>query len=188
MRVGEISPNTVEGSFSDDLVISKLWLIQHLKEIKNDFSTIYILGSWFGNLGLLMTVKHIKFDKIINVEVDKNVLKIGKDLADKMGISDKIERMLKDANTLDYRQIDNNSLVINTSCNNMKNTGWFDNIPDNTLVVLQGRNNDPGAVNKHNTLDEFVKEYPVSEILYKGSIELEDPEVRYDRFMIIGYK
>lgn len=188
MRVGEISPNTVKGSFSDDLIISKLWLIHHLRDIKNDFSTIYILGSWFGNLGLLMTAKHIKFDKIINVEVDKNVLNIGRELSDKLGISNKIERMLKDANSLDYRQLDNNSVVINTSCNNIENEGWFDNIPKGTLVVLQGRNNDPGAVNQHETLEQFMQEYPLSEILYKGKVELEDPEVRYDRFMLIGHK
>jgi hypothetical protein len=188
MITNEVSPDTLEGSFTRDLVLSKLWLIKELKKIKKNYDVVYILGSWFGNLSLILINKHMDFDKIINVEINKKVLKTGKQLAKKIGVEDKIEDMHKDANKLDYRQATDNSVIINTSTTNMKNKGWFDHIPKNTLVALQGRNNDPGAVNNYNSLDEFVNSYQFRKILFKGKLSLDDPETSYNRYMVIGIK
>jgi len=57
MLMNEVSPDTIEGSFSNDLVLSKLWLIRELKRMQPTFGTIYILGSWYGNLSLLMLTR-----------------------------------------------------------------------------------------------------------------------------------
>jgi hypothetical protein len=175
MKLVEFSPDTRAGSFTEDLVISKLWLIKEVEKIHNEFNTIYVLGSWYGNLSLFLLHKHIKFKKIINVDIDRDSLATGQKLAKKLGVSDKIEPMKKDANTLDYRQAVSPSLVINTSCNDMDNEGWFDNIPEGTLVALQTRDN---------TLDE----YDFSKVLYQGERELTDPETEYTRHMVIGIK
>ena len=175
MRVNEFSPNTLSGSFTEDLIISKLWLIKEIEKIHNKFNTIYVLGSWYGNISILLINKYIKFKKIINVDINDTVLNTGQVLAKKLGIDKQIEPMAKDANTLDYRQAIFPSLIINTSCNDMKNAGWFDNIPRGTLVALQTRDN---------TLDE----YEFSKVLYIGKRHLKDPETNYTRLMKIGIK
>ena len=176
MRLHEFSPDTLKGSFTSDLITSKLWLIKEVGNIHKKFNTIYILGSWYGNLSLFLFKKHdIQFKKIINVDLDKKALSTGQEMADELGVSDKIEPMVQDANTLDYRQATKPSLVINTSVNDMNNEGWFDNIPKGTLVALQTR-------------DESLNEFKFAKILYSGKKELEDPETKYTRYMLIGIK
>lgn len=77
MRISEFSPDTLQGSFTKDLIVSKNWLITEVSKIHNKFNVIYILGSWYGNLSLLLINKHIKFKKIINVDIDKDSLLTG---------------------------------------------------------------------------------------------------------------
>jgi hypothetical protein len=176
MRLYEFSPNTLAGSFTDDLVISKLWLISEVGKIQKNFNTIYILGSWYGNLSLLLVKNsNIKCKKIINIDVDQDVELIGNNLAKKLGVDNKIKSMYKDANLIHYKQTNLSNLIINTSVNDMKNNGWFDNIPLGTLVALQ---------NRGKTLDEFK----FTEKLYSDKRELKDPETEYTRYMVIGYK
>jgi hypothetical protein len=117
MRIYEFSPSTLAGSFTDDLITCKSWLISEVSKIHKDFNSIHVLGSWYGNLSLFLIHKNnIKFDRIINVDIDRKVLSTGHELAKKFGIDDKIKPM--------------------------KNEGWFDNIPKGTLVALQTRDED----------------------------------------------
>jgi SAM-dependent methyltransferase len=188
MKINEISPDTVSGSFSDDLIISKIWLLHEIEKISDHFDVVYVLGSWYGNLSAMMLYKGLDIGKIVNVDTDSESLKVGEKMLKRLKISDKVENMHKDANELDYRQIKKSSLVINTSCNNIKNRGWFENIPKGTLVVLQGRNNDEGAVNTYDDLKSFSDDYPLEKTVYLKKMELEDPENRYSRYMKIGIK
>jgi len=181
-KLDEASPDTIEGSFTEDLIRSKAWLTKHVLKIMQNqnidhFNTIYVLGSWYGNMGLFLHNSPIKFDKLINVDVDKEAVEVGKRLSDKMGI-DNIEHMVKDVNRLDYRQIKEPSLVINTSANDMEGTNyWLMEIPEGTLVAIQSR---------EGPLELFDKRYPLSETLYLDKLDLEDPEEPYTRFMKIG--
>lgn len=176
MRLYEFSPNTLVGSFTNDLVISKLWLISEVGKIQKNFNIIYVLGSWYGNLSLLLAKKgNIKYKKIINVDLDQDVMLIGNDLVKQLGIDNKIKSIDKDANLIRYKQDNLSNLIINTSVNDMKNNGWFDNIPVGTLVALQ---------NRDKTLDEFE----FTEKLYSDNQKLKDPETEYTRYMVIGYK
>jgi hypothetical protein len=95
-----------------------------------------------------------------------------------MGLADRIEPMVKDANTLDYRQLDKDGLVINSSCHDMEDQGWFDHIPDGVMVALQTRDD----------VDCDLRDYKLDEILYQGSIKLRDPETRYTSRLVIGRK
>lgn len=176
MRLHEFSPNTLAGSFTDDLVISKFWLISKVGKIQKKFNIIYVLGSWYGNLSLLLTKNsNIKYKKIINVDIDQDVVLTGNNLAKKLKVDNKIKSIDKDANFIHYKENNLSNLVINTSVNDMKNNGWFDNIPLGTLVALQNR-------------DETLDEFKFTEKLYSGKRELKDPETEYTRYMVIGYK
>jgi hypothetical protein len=187
--IHEASPDTLSGSFTPDLIFSKLWLLNQVALIQKKFNTIYILGSWYGNLSILMLRQSkIDFKKIANVELNCQKLEAGKRLADKLGIGKHIIAMCKDANSLKYSMIEQPGLVINTSAGNMQNAGWFQNIPNGTLVAIQGRNNDPGSVYEFDSVKELSSLFPVSKKLYSGHLPLKDPETTYTRFMIIGIK
>jgi len=200
-EIDEASPNTLAGSFTPDLQYSKLWLLDEVQNILrkakvNKLDTIYNLGSWYGNMGLFLfanqsdsprsvikTSTHpfgkLQFNNLINVDIDKDTLSTGAKILDKLGIKDKVEHMHKDANTLDYRQLKQPGLVINTSTNDIDGDDWLKNIPRGTLVAMQGR---------HGTLEEFDKRYPLRKTYFLDEVELEDPETEYERFMKIGVK
>ena len=179
--IEEASPNTLSGSFTPDLQYSKVWLLDEVQKIlgKTQLDTIYNLGSWYSNMGLFLVANKLGFNKLINVDIDENTLTTGAKLLDKLGISDKVKHMHKDANTLDYRQLKSPGLVINTSTNDIDGDDWLKNIPEGTLVAMQGR---------HGTLEEFDKKYPLSKTYFLDEVELEDPETEYERFMKIGIK
>jgi SAM-dependent methyltransferase len=178
MKLVEFSPLTLAGSFHKGLIFNKLWMIQKLSQIQDYYSVIYILGSWYGNMSILLAKSDIEFDHIVNVDKDAKVLRQGQQIAQRLGIADQIEPMVKDANKLDYRQLDRKGLVINSSCHDMKNQGWFDNIPNGVIVALQTRDD----------VDCDLDNYPMQKILYQGSIQLRDPETEYTSLLKIGRK
>ena len=184
--LSESSGSSLVGSFTPDLVFSKLWLMRELAKISPDISTMYILGSWYGNLALLLTrYPQIQVDHMINVETDPERLDTGERILDQAGAGN-VEHMLKDANDLDYRQLGPDGVVVNTSLNDIKGTDWFENIPKGTLVVMQAR--DQVENEQFAGPGDIEQKFPLDQVLYSGSLDLEDPETKYTRFMIIGVK
>lgn len=184
--LSESSGSSLVGSFTPDLVFSKLWLMRELAKISPDVSTMYILGSWYGNLALLLTrYPQIQVDHMINVETDPERLDTGERILDQAGAGN-VEHMLKDANDLDYRQLGPNGVVVNTSLNDIKGTDWFENIPKGTLVVMQAR--DQVENEQFAGPEDIEQKFPLDQVLYSGRLDLEDPETKYTRFMIIGVK
>lgn len=184
----EVNPDTVQGSEGPGLNENREYLIEKLKEIKQNFNTIYILGSWYGNLSILIDKDtDIGYDKIINVENDKEKVETSEKIIKNLG-HEYIDFMYKDANDLDYRQLGKNGLVINTSCNNIQGSRWFDRIPEGTMVVLSARNNDSKAPQQFESVYELAEAYPLSTILYAGKREFRDPETEYDYYLLIGKK
>jgi len=178
MKLLEFSPSTLQGSFESGLILNKLWLIHELKKIQDQFSTIYVLGSWYGNMSILLNRSGIEYDHIVNVDKDPQVVRRAHRIARILNIDDRIEPMIKDANRLDYRQLDEDGLVINTSCHDMANRGWFDHIPAGVLVALQSRDD----------VDHDLSAYDLSRTLYQGSRSAEDPETDYTSLLRIGVK
>ena len=186
LPVNESSGYSLQGSFTPDLVRSKIWLITQLARIAPQVGTIYVLGSWYGNFGVLLALDPaIKYKKLINVETDPEFLRASERIQDHMGMG-KTEYMLTDANDLDSKQLGSDGVVINTSLTDMEGQAWFDRIPAGTLVALQSRDHDPGNA-AHSTQD-IVDRFPLSEIIYDGELRLQDPETTYTRYMVIGIK
>lgn len=185
-KVSESSGYSLKGSFTRDLIASKVWLIEELARIAPTLETIYVLGSWYGNLSLYLNLlKDIKFNNIINVETNKQMLDQSRRMLDHLGI-DNVESMLVDANELDYRQLGPAGAVINTSLTDMAGTEWFRHIPEGTMVVMQARDHDPGY--QFSSPEDILEKFPLSRVDYMGTRELKDPETRYHRFMVIGRK
>jgi hypothetical protein len=119
------------------------------------------------------------------VEKDKKFLSTSCKLLDLAG-ADNVEYMLADSNKLDYRQLGEAGVVINTSLTDMPGRAWFLNIPDGTLVVMQGRDHDPNR--SFSSTQDIVDRFPLSQVLYHGRMQLRDPETEYTRYMVIGRK
>jgi hypothetical protein len=177
MKLLEFSPLTLDGSFESGLIMNKLWLIHELQKIQDQFSTIYILGSWYGNMSILLSKSTIQYDHIVNVDQDTGVNRQAKRIGRMLNIHN-VEYMAKDANRLNYQQLDPDGLVINTSCHDMENRGWFDHIPQGVLVALQSRDD----------VDHDLDQYDLSRTLYQGSRSAQDPETRYTSILRIGVK
>ena len=185
-NLDESSGSSLSGSMTRDLTASKVWLLLELERIQQDFSTVYILGSWYGNLALYMKLQpRITADQIIVVEKNKEFLTTSRKLLDLAGARN-VEYMLADANRLDYRQLGSSGVVVNTSLTNMPGRAWFLNIPDGTLVVLQGRDHDPNT--NFESTQAIIDRFPLSQVLYHGQMRLRDPETEYTRYMVIGRK
>lgn len=186
----EASPLSLPGSFSDDLQFSKHWLCYHLKKIqlaeKRRFSTITALGSWYGNLGFNLNHNRIKFRNLVLIDIDKDALKTSQRLLG--GLNQyRISTLQRDANDHTYKDTVN-QCVINTSCNDMHNNGWYDKIPAGTLVALQARNNVQLVPTMTETLYDFNDLFPMTKTYVLDQTKLRDPETGYLRFLKIGIK
>lgn len=182
----ESSGYSLAGSFTPDLVFSKLWLMRKLAEIQPRISTMYVLGAWYCNLAILLNqFQKPQVDLVINVETNSKFLRTGQKILQQMG-ADSVEYMLKDANDVDYRQLDRNSVVVNTSLTDMQGRDWFDRIAPGTVVALQGRDHD--ANRNFHSANDIQRRFTLSTVLYAGGLALKDPETEYTRFMTIGVK
>jgi hypothetical protein len=185
-KLEESSGYSLEGSYTPDLVFSKLWLIRELGKITDHVDVMYVLGVWYSNLAMLLTVApKVSVDKIINVETNKEFLQVGKKMLDQRGVNN-VEFMLADANDLNYQQLTDRSAVVNTSLVDVPGTDWFNNIPSGTMVVLQAR--DHVEDKQFRNPEDIQQTFPLDQVLYSGSLELQDPETEYTRFMVIGIK
>ena len=185
-KLAESSGYSLKGSFTRDLIASKVWLLNELARIAPQVGTVYVLGSWYGNLGVLLALDPvIRYKRLINVETNQQFLQASRRIQDYVGMNN-TEYMLADANDLDYQQLGSDGVVINTSLTDMPGRAWFDHIPSGTLVAMQSRDHDPG--NEAHSTQDITDRYPLSEIIYDGKLELADPETRYTRYMVIGIK
>lgn len=175
----EASPNTFAGSITDDLLKSKLLLARELKLIRLTFPVIYVLGSWYGNMAPILDRVGIQFKILYNVDIDAEVKDKSQDVAQQFGISDRVHHLVGDVNRLKYKHP---SLVINTSCNDIRGNDWYKNIPNSSIIALQGR------TNEYKSLVDFDSAFPMRKVFYLDEIELEDPETKYKRFTKIGAK
>ena len=183
----EASPDTLAGSFTPDLVNSKTWLCNHLKKELGEGSAgdIYILGSWYGNLGIFLQQANIDFDRLIMVETQQRLLSTARRLLEPLYQAGRLKLILGHAEHIKYPR--KNFTVINTSSNDMSRT-WLQRVPDGTLTVIQGRNNLTDPRIETDRAGVFYQRFPLENTVYWGQRRLRDPETRYTRFMKIGYK
>jgi hypothetical protein len=190
-KVGEInedSPDTPAGSRTKDLNLGKLWLLTELKRLGMDeFDTVYVLGSWYGSMGPYLLDKHIKFDTAYLIDIDPKNTEYVQKLVKEQGLSDRIMPITQDCNTTDYKG--RRILVINTSCNDVANQGWFEHIPQGAVVALEGRDSQPdNATNTTQDLPSFHAEYALEETYVLDKIRLKGYDDTYNRFLKIGVK
>jgi len=183
----EASPDTLSGSFTPDLVTSKTWLCRQLKKQLGEGSAgdIYILGSWYGNMGIFLQQATIDFDRLIMVETKPRLLATAQRLLEPLYREGRLKLVLGHAEHIKYPN--KNITVINTSSNDMNRT-WLQRVPPGTLTVIQGRDNLVDPRIETDRAGVFYLKFPLESTVYWGQRRLRDPETRYTRFMKIGYK
>ena len=188
LELFENSPDTPQGSRTKDLNLGKLWLLTELQRLGMDeFDTVYVLGSWYGSMGPYLLDKHIKFRTAYLIDIDPKNTEWVQQMVKKLGINDHIIPVTQDCNTTDYKG--RRILVINTSCNDIENAGWFDHIPAGSVVALEGRDNQPdNPTNVTQDLDSFHAEYPLEETYVLDQLLLKGYDDSYNRFLKIGTK
>ena len=180
-------------AFSHGQLKSKLWLCEELEKHVPDESKVAILGGWYNILGFLLLVRNqAKISSILNIDIDSSAIKIANEINEcwMIGNDAKVNNIVADATIYNYEGFD---VIVNCSPEHMASNDWFNNITDGTLVCIQSSdidlNDDVWKVtNANKSLDDFIKKYPLSQTLYKDSIEFVYGDWGYKRFMIIGIK
>jgi hypothetical protein len=178
-------------SFAHGLVESKIWLSKELESHLSGINNIWILGSWIGNMGFIIYCRgRIKFNYMINVELNAPDLNASEQLLNGINHKDKLISICEDANKVKF-DLPGTNLVINTSTENITGMDWFANIPKHSYVALQGRT--PYAedcVVEMPNLESFIDRYPLTETKYIGQKHFDyyNKPDSYIRFMKIGIK
>jgi hypothetical protein len=179
----EVSPNTLEGSFTKDLIFSKFWLCDKLSNVlrittKDEPQVVFVLGSWYGNMGLILPLYPIPISKLVLVDTDRDCINKSRFILKNLPFE--VETRLQDAADVEYGN--GPCVVINTSCNDMGDgRPWYPRIPTGSIVALQSRDD-------HESLPHMVWKYPMSNTFFLGSKHLTDPTESYHRLMRIGMK
>ena len=177
-------------AFSSGQIGSKIWLCEELERLFKDINTIWIYGGWYGMSAFLLQSRgNIRIGHIRSYDLDPQC-ESAADMINENWVIDnwKFKAKTEDCNTLQLRQV-GPDLVINTSTEHFECSDWWNNIPKGTTVALQGNNMPHEDHHVHSSsLDEFVRTYPVSTLLYQGQLEFEYPTWKFTRFMLIGVK
>jgi len=167
---------------------SKIWLCEELEKTNWTSNLTYLYGGWHGITALLLLSRGIfQVDKIRSLDIDPACESIADMINENWVWQDwRFKAFTQDCNNFEGQFGD---LVINTSTEHFESMEWFNKLPKGTRVVLQGNNmpHDDHVVHS-DSLDDFVKRYPLEQIIFKGEKEFVYPNWKFTRFMIIGIK
>jgi hypothetical protein len=177
-------------AFSNGQIESKIWLCEELEKLNLPTnSTIWLLAGWYAITAFLllsrnnMSIKHIR-----SFDIDPECQPVADKINNNWEIQEwKFKAFTKDCNRLDYNEYP--TIVINTSTEHFDSVEWFENIPEGTLVCLQGNDmNHEDHTSEFKNLDEFVKTFSMTDLIYVGEREFSYPSWKFKRFMLIGRK
>jgi hypothetical protein len=180
--------NVDKDAFSSGQIGSKLWLCEELEKLNWHSDLTYIYGGWYGVTAfLLLSRDKFKVGQIQSFDLDPRC----EPIADMVNENWVWQEWKFKAYTLDCNGYVRGSpdLIINTSTEHFESLDWFENIPAGTRVILQGNNmphNDHHVHSKN--LKAFVKQFPVSKVVFKGEKQFVYPTWQFTRYMLIGIK
>lgn len=193
MRISPVVPNLGNkmfniDSFTNGQIDSKLWLCRELEKLEWSSKLTHLYGGWYAVTAfLLLTREKFQVDRIESYDLDPECQPIADMINANYVFKEwKFKAYTHDCNTLIHSEPD---LIINTSTEHFETMHWFDNIKPGTRVILQGNNMDhDDHVIETNSIEEFIEQYPLTDIAYSGSLYFSYPEWDFTRYMIIGTK
>lgn len=175
--VVEASPDTFNGSFNNEQLLSRIWMARRLNDTGLPIKSCAVLGSWYGLLPYVLR-KVNRIPHIVAVDSDENYINHSKKFIPH------IPHVHKDCNNLYYKNVD---CVVNPSINNIVGDKWYHNIPEGKLCLFQTEDIEceDGCPK---TLEELKQKYKLSKYLYEGKLNCHDKDGQFTRSMIIGIK
>ena len=183
-------------SFSHGQIQSKVWLCEHLEEFMPTNAEVKIFGSWYNILAfMLLCRKPNSYASILGIDTDPATKPIADKINDAWIINDKIvHNLVMDVNIYTFsRDNPEKSVYICCSAEHFEDNYWYDKVPEGSLICMQSSSvtdpNPPWSIkNPTPTLDDLVNRYPLKELYYKGTKNIEYATWGYYRYMIIGRK
>lgn len=183
-------PVGLKDAFSSGQITSKLWLCEELENLFDRIDRIWIYGGWYGTTAFLLKSRNnISIDKIRSWDLDPSCEKI----ADTINENWVWQEWAFKAYTGDCNELQPAlgcpDLIINTSTEHFDRMDWWERIPKGMIVALQGNNmpHEDHCVYS-DTLDTFVKTYPLSNLMFSGQKDFKYETWGFSRFMVIGKK
>jgi hypothetical protein len=159
---------------------SKAWLINTLKTTEfSRIGNVYVFGGWYGILASLIK-DNFPYTNVYSVDIDPVCETVGRKLDNRISYI---------TNDMASYNVKNASLIINTSTEHITQEtfgGWLQNMPNDTLIVLQGNNyfSCDEHIRCYSTQEEFNIHNKLHEIIYTNKLDC----IQFTRFMTIGYK
>lgn len=177
-------------AFSSGQLGSKIWLADELVNYVNldEPQRIWLLGGWYAVTNNILSIKNFPIEHVVSFDIDPAVANVACKINKLWHWHGRFSAITQDINTIQYTN-PLPHIVINTSVEHIKSHDWFNNIPAGILVVLQSNNMDHDDHHvHHNSVDELVKDYPMSRVLYTGGRRFDYDTWSFTRWMVIGIK
>jgi hypothetical protein len=175
-------PKKTLDAFWQGQIKSKEWLIDNMKPYINDSVSIDIYGGWVGVLASMLFQSDISVKNIRSIDIDPSC----ESIATMMNKGEEIQGRFTAITSNMCAITSTAEVIINTSCEHITQKQyeiWLDQLSIESLIILQSNNYDiPEHIRIAASLEEFVDQSKLKNILYKGQLKLP----LYNRFMIIG--
>jgi hypothetical protein len=177
----------LDQAFNHKQVASKVWARDQLHaHLGGRFERIWIMGGWYGVFAaMLFDDPRFAIGEIASYDIDASVSAVAESLNGKAAAERRFRAATEDMYAIDYRGLSRSDLVVNTSCEHVKDVrGWLDRLPEGTAVLLQSNDYfaEPEHINCMPSLQAFERAAGLSELLFAGELKLR----KYTRFMLIG--
>lgn len=188
---------TLTDSISSSQIVSKAWILDTLETLNlGNLGNVLLCGGWYASI---LFDGRLNFDRCISADIDSDANAVAERLnhslvadnwkfkavnADLLNINGRHEFTVEE-NVLDI----DFSTIINTSCEHISQgdfSRWWESIIPGKLVILQSNDafDVDGHVNCCDTLEEFVKQTPMSKVYFSGEKDVGP----FIRFMRIGIR
>jgi len=169
----------VRDAFHTNQIESKKQASLAFEAVSGNANKVLYIGSW---LGFLTRVLVEKYPSINFYEVDMDTR--CKEVSGRFNYTFKNYLGHQSVNIDDFESINDFDTVVNLSCEHMT-TNWYNRIKPGTQLIMQSNNlviDD--HINNCKSLDDFKSKYPLSEVKYDTTLELNI----FNRFTLAGIK
>lgn len=176
----KVTFNEIRDAFHTNQIVSKNDAIigfSSLPKLKQ--RNVLYIGSWLGLLTRYLCEAWPDYN-FSQLDYDSRIETVSK----RFLIHNKNHKNYFVVNASEFNDFSNYTTVMNLSTEHMDNI-WFENLSIGTEVVIQSNNyiiND--HINISNNMQELKNKYPLTEIYYENTIELNV----YNRFTLVGKK
>lgn len=190
-------------AFSDGQIRSKIWLARELERVLTNShcvrhydNIVWVLGGWVGVLPLILLSRDDaeRYRHVRSFDLDPTVAARANLINNAFECDGwRFQAFTADANTM-FRKREPQwgplpHIVINTSTEHFDSDEWYEGIPCNSLVVVQGTDMDiEDHVAKPEDLDDFKNRFPMQMLHYGGKLWFSYPDKSFTRYMLIGRK